>query len=419
MTDVARGYRPAEASQRRPGAGSIAMILVSLAVSVVLSIATNVALIAYIDAVPAEIIISVVTFNAACIAMSAVGGLIEWRRSGHAIGRLLLLGGPLYAFLTAGWTTGDALAGHIDEGVWAVVNWLGVLLSFPGVLLIAGWIPLLFPTGSLPGPRWRLPAAALLVLLVAGLAAWAVRPGPVVDGIDLTSPMAIAGWPPFLQVLVDAVPVVVLATVALAASALVVRYRRAGPVERLQLRWLTAAIAVCVAGFVGIEVEMLLRSDDGLLVSTVVLYAGILGIPVSIGVAVLRYRLYGIDLIIRRTLVYGTLSLVLGASYVGLVLTLQAIVRPFIADSAPVVALSTLSVAAMFGPARRRIQSLIDRRFYRSRYDAGQTAATFAAQLRDQVVPEHLSALLVSAAASALQPASASVWLRHNPGDRT
>ena len=410
MTDVARFHR---------APASMAMIVASLAISVALSVATNVALLVYAGAVPAEILISIAMFNAACISMSAVGGLIEWRRSGHAIGRLLLLGGPLYAFLAAGWTTGDALAGHVDAGVWAVVNWLGALLSYPGVLLIAGWIPLLFPTGSLPGPRWRLPAAVLLGLLAAGLSAWAVRPGPVVDGIDLTSPIAIDGWPPFLQLLVDTVPVVVLATVALAAAALVVRYRRAGPVERLQLRWLAAAIGVCVAGFVGIEVEMLLRSEDGLLVSTVVLYAGIVGIPVSIGIAVLRYRLYGIDLIIRRTLVYGTLSLVLGASYVGLVLTLQAIVRPFIADSAPVVALSTLAVAAMFGPARRRVQTVIDRRFYRARYDAGHITEALASQLRDQVVPEHISALLVRAAASALQPASASVWLRRSRVDPT
>ncbi|HSK94961.1 MAG TPA: hypothetical protein VLA76_13015 [Candidatus Angelobacter sp.] len=397
----------------------MAMIVASLAGSVALSVATNVALLVYGGAVPAEILISIATFNVACISMSAVGGLIEWRRSGHAIGRLLLLGGPLYAFLAAGWTTGDALAGHVDERAWAVVNWLGAILSYPGVLLIAGWIPLLFPTGSLPGPRWRLPAAVLLVLLVAGLAAWAVRPGPVVDVVDLESPIAIDGWPPFLQVLVDAIPLVLLGTVALAAVALVVRYRRAGPVERLQVRWLGAAIAVCVLGFIGIEVEALLRTDDGLLVSTVVVYAGILGIPLSIGIAVLRYRLYGIDLIIRRTLVYGTLSLVLGASYVGLVLTLQAIVRPFIADSAPVVALSTLAVAGMFGPARRRIQVAIDRRFYRSRYDARHTVEALASQLRDQVVPDHISALLVAVAASALQPASASVWLRRSRVDPT
>lgn len=412
MTERQRPSGSAEPVGLALTAASLAMIATSIAVSVALSVGTSVTL--SMDAIPFAILISVATFNLSCVLMSVVGGLIEWRRRGHAIGRLLLIGGPLYAFLAAAWTSADTLAGHVDAEVYAVLNWLSVLLSYPGILLIAGWIPLLFPTGSLPGPRWRLPAALLLLLLGAGMAAWALRPGPVVDDLDITSPVAIDGWPAFLQPLVDVVPVVVPATVALAVSALVVRYRRGSPVERLQVRWLAAALAVCAAGLIGIEVEGLVRSDDGLMVSTVVLYAGILGIPLSIGIAVLRYRLYGIDLIIRRSLVYGTLSLVLGASYVGLVLTLQAVVRPFIADSAPVVALSTLLVAGMFGPARRRIQVGIDRRFYRSRYDARHTVEAFAAQLRDQVVPEHLSALLVSAAASALQPASASVWLRRS-----
>ena len=131
----------------------------------------------------------------------------------------------------------------------------------------------------------------------------------------------------------------------------------------------------------------------------------------GIGIAILRYRLYDIDLIIRRTLVYGALTLVLGGAYVGSVLGLQAALSPFTANNGVAVALSTLAVAALFGPVRRRVQRLVDRH-YRSRYDAQRTLATFASRLRDEIDQASLSSELLDATRAAVQPSSASVWLR-------
>ena len=117
-----------------------------------------------------------------CVLQSLVGGIIEWRRPGHTIGRLLMLSGPLYALLAAGWLTASTLEPYVDPLVYRVVNWGGALLSYPGVALIAGWVPLLFPSGTLPSPRWRIPVGLLAVLSGIGQVAWAVRPTWTTNG---------------------------------------------------------------------------------------------------------------------------------------------------------------------------------------------------------------------------------------------
>ena len=147
-------------------------------------------------------------------------------------------------------------------------------------------------------------------------------------------------------------------------------------------------------------------------VATYAVFATVAAVPLAIGVAMLRYRLYEVDLVIRRTLVYGALSVVLLAVYVALILGLQAILAPVTANNGLAVALSPLTVAALLGPARRRVQAAVDRRFYRSRYDAQRTLAHFAADLRNEVDLAALTAELQRVAVEALQPVSASVWLR-------
>ncbi len=140
--------------------------------------------------------------------------------------------------------------------------------------------------------------------------------------------------------------------------------------------------------------------------------AAMAAVPIGAGISILRYRLFDIDVVINRTLVYASLSVVLGALYVGLVLALQTLLSPFTANSAPAVTVSSLAVAGAFGPARRSLQSAVDRRFYRSRYDAGRTLEGFAASLRDEVDIRALTADLRTAAQRTLQPTSTSVWLR-------
>jgi hypothetical protein len=394
------------------------MIAASIVASVGVSVAMDVILLAYSAAPPTEILIAAALFNGTVILQSTVGGIIEWRRPGHTIGRLLMLSGPLYAFLAAGWITASTLQPLVDPRVYKVVNWAGSVLSWPGVALIIGWVPLLFPTGTLPGPRWRIPAGVLVVVSGIGLAALAVRPGPLNDGTGLGSPIAIEGWPSFLQVFVDAIPLELLALVVLAVTALIVRYRRGDRVERLQVRWFAAAVTICGIGLAGTAVQAAIRTDTGPLVMTLVLYAGILAMPIAIGIAVTRYRLYEIDRLISRTIAYATVTGILAVTFAGTILVFQALLAPLAGGTTVGVAASTLVVAALFQPLRRRVQRVVDRQFNRARYDAEQTAAAFATRLRDDVDLGSLRAEVRQVVTVTVAPVTVDVWIRQ-PDART
>lgn len=406
-------------SARRPGMTSLVMITLSMAASVGISLAMDATLVLLAPDAPGEILVAAILFNGTCILQSAVGGLIEWRRPGHTIGRLLMLGGPLYAYLAAGWQTAELIEPIVDPQLYLVVNWASLLLSWPGVALIAGWIPLLFPTGSLPGPRWRGPVGALVVMSGIGLAALAVRPGPMVDTIDAVNPMGIEGWPPVLQPFIDAIPIELVALIALAAAGLSVRYRRGDRVERLQIRWFIAAVTVAAAGFAGVIIEQGLRTDDGPLVSALVAYAGILAMPVAIGVAVTRHRLYEIDRIISRTIGWAIVTACVVAIYLGGVLVLQGALGGVTQGDTLAVAASTLVAAAAVQPLRRRIQRLVDRRFHRARYDAERTAAGFVERLRDEVELDAVTGHLGATTREAVAPRTMTLWLRSRNDFRT
>jgi len=399
-------------SVRRPGLFSILMITASIVASVAISLAMDVILLAYSAVSPAEKLIGAALFNGTVVLQSVVGGIIEWRRPGHTIGRLLMLSGPLYALLSAGWLTAETLQPLVDPGVYQVVNWAGSVLSWPGVALIIGWIPLLFPTGSLPGPRWRIPAGILVVVSGIGLVALAVRPGTLYDGTDTVSPIAIEGWPSFLQVFVDAIPLALVALVVLAVAALIVRYRRGDRVERLQIRWFVAAVALCGLGIAATAAQAAVQTDGGPLLMALVLYAGILAMPIAIGIAVTRYRLYEIDRLVSRTIGWAVVTGVLVAVFAGLVVGLQALLEGFTQGETLAVAASTLAAFALFQPVRRRVQAVVDHRFDRARYDGERTAAAFAERLRDQVDLAGLEADIAATVGAALRPTSTGLWIR-------
>jgi len=410
------------AAPRRRSVLSILMIVTSISASMAISLAMDAVLIGFSTDVPVRILAGAVLFNGTGIAQSLVGGIIEWRRPGHAIGRLMLIAGPLYAVVAAGWTTADTLQPLIEPAAYQVFSWAAVLFSWPAIALIAGWIPILFPTGALPGPRWRVPAAFLLTLTSIGLLAMALRPGPIVAGVDLVNPVGLDSWPGFLQPFVDAVPLAVLATLLLAVAALITRYRQGDRIERLQVRWLVAAVAIVPLSLLGVLIELTLRNGGGVggpapdtpnaLISVLASYAGILAMPIAIGIAVVRYRLYEIDRIISRTIGWALVTGVLVAVFAGTVVGLQTLLAQVTQGDTLAVAASTLVAFALFQPVRRRVQAAVDRRFDRARYDGERTATHFAERLREQVDLASLTDDIAWTVDAALRPSKIGVWLR-------
>jgi hypothetical protein len=403
------------------------MIAASITASAAVALAMDVILVRYSTDLSARILLGGVIFNATGIVQSVIGGIIEWRRPGHAIGRLMMLAGPLYAIAAAGWTIGDILETLVDPEVYRVFSWTMYLLSWPAVALIAGWIPMLFPTGTLPGPRWRVPAGALLSLTSVGLIAMSLRPGPSGFGRDyLINPFGIEAWPGFLQPFVITVPFTVLGTLLLAMVAVISRYRRGDRVVRLQIRWFVAAVAILPASLLGILLELGLRAAgafDGQadapngLAFALVTDAGILAMPIAIGIAITRYRLYEIDRLISRTIGWALVSGVLVGVFGGTVIGLQAVLDRVMQGETLAVAASTLIAFALFQPVRRRVQRLVDRRFDRARYDGDRTAAAFAERLREQVDLAGLEADFAGVVDIALRPTSVVLWIRR-PGHR-
>lgn len=380
-----------------------AMGVVSVGGSVAISVALDALLLSDVATAPAEIVVATILFNATVILLSGVGSVIEWRRPGHAIGRLLMLSGPLYALLGLSWLTSEVLEPLVEPRVYQLLFWASSTLSWPGVAIIVGWIPLLFPTGALPGPRWRLPGIGMAATFGISLGVLAAVSFPPSDGSEPVSPAP----------LVTLVALEVLALMWLGAAAVVTRHRRGDQVERVQIRWLGAAVALCVTGFAGTAIESGIRADDEPLLMTLVLYAGILAMPIAIGVAVTRYRLYEIDRLISRGLAWVVLSAILLIVYAGAILVLQAVFGDVTRGNTFVVAASTLLAAALFQPLRRRVQRAMDRRFDRARYDGEGVANAFSARLRGQVDLAGLEADLRQTVGFALRPDSTAVWIRN------
>jgi hypothetical protein len=306
-----------------------------------------------------------------------------------------------------------------SAGVAALMS---TLVWVPGVGLMGTFLLLLFPDGHLPSRRWRPVAWASGFVITSVTITLALTPGKleVGDAPNLQNPLGWAQAAPVLQSLqAGLIPLLPLCVVA-CATALVLRFRRSHGVERLQLKWLaTAAAAVAgiyllsIAGgvltgamFGGREQPTWMDALDSLS------FLAFLCIPAAIGVAVLKHRLYDIDVVINRTLVYGSLTIGLGSVYIGSVLLLQLLLNSFTSGSDLAVAGSTLAVAALFGPARSRIQTAVDRRFYRSRYDAARTLDEFAVRLRNELDLDAIGSDLSATVEETVRPAHVSLWLR-------
>ncbi len=351
------------------------------------------------------------------VVFATVAALILSRQPRNTIGWVLMV--PVGAFVI-----GTPLENYVEDlapsspeptvplllMIW-FGNWGWLLLIFS--LL---HVPLLFPNGQPPTPRWRWVSVAaivwatLFVLLVTF--SRRINAGTTPD-LVFDNPVGILGAGT-VELLAGVWVVGLLALVVACVAALFVRYRRTNYTEREQIKWLLYACALFLVVFASGTLSRVGGSNSlGGYIWAVFFGLSLVALPAAIGIAILRYRLYDIDLIINRTLVYGPLTVLLAATYLGGVVGLQFLFRAFTGqESTLAIVASTLAIAALFNPLRRRVQGFVDRRFYRRKYDATKTLAAFSARLRDETDLDALSDDLVGVVRGTVQPEHASLWLR-------
>jgi hypothetical protein len=344
----------------------------------------------------------------ATVSATTVGAVLANRRPYHPVGWLLLLLGLSLA-------VAGVAAAYVAYGLVARPGALpaasGVARCYSATVVVGlpllSFVLLLTPTGSLPSPRWRWWARVTVAAPVILLVATAVASGPLDPKYQAVGgPFDFRGLGGALLIVNQLALAVTTLAVVVAAGSLVVRFRRARGIERQQLRWVALAAAlvvpagVAVLGGMAVGATVVLNWATGACVAV---------LPLAIGAAILRYRLYDLDHIISRTLAYGVLTVLLGGGYAGVVLGLGQLLGR---QSNLVVAGATLAVAALFQPARRRIQRAVDRRFNRRRYDAVQTIGGFSARLRQQIDLDTLTTELLAVVDQTMQPTQVSLWLR-------
>jgi hypothetical protein len=348
-----------------------------------------------------------VFFSLTFVTYGAVGALIASRRPRNPVGWLFCAVGLFFSLaeaLHAYSRDPSELPGYVAAA------WVNAWISEPAAVIVV-LLVLLFPTGRFLSPRWRSGAIAAVAASVVWAAALAFDPGPLRQTEGIENPLGVAGTDAVLEPIAGAGPVVLVAGIFLAIAGAFVRFRRAHARERQQLKWLALAAGYLVAVLFAIVALLLaVDTDRGAwdVITALLICSGIAALPAAAAIAILRDRLYDIDVVINRTLVYGTLTATLGGAYLGLVLLIGLTVG----ESDIAVAASTLAVAALFRPARARIQAAVDRRFFRRRYDAARTLAGFGARLRDQVELDALSGELRGVVRETVQPAHVSLWLR-------
>ena len=362
------------------------------------------------------------------LAFPIVGALVASRRPGNAIGWSCLvsglfwmqfaLGGASNAYerATTGSVTSSVKLDALTQGLWV-----------PPVGLLGIYMILLFPDGRLPSRRW-LPfawfAGAVMVLIPV---VFVFTPGTLENHPGVSNPFGLESYP-WLNLVAVSLILLLPLCVLISAASLVLRYRRSGDEVREQIKWIAFAASFVGVVYFGNLITQLFFSPDSLSANGTtpfwvelernLLLLSFAGVPTAVGFAILKYRLYDIDIIINRALVYGSLTVMLALVYFGGVTATQALFRTLTGqEQQPQLAVvaSTLAIAALFNPLRRRIQSFIDRRFYRSRYDARKTLEAFSARLRDETDLDSLNAELVTVVRETMQPEHTSLWLRTNP----
>ncbi|MGI8774863.1 MAG: hypothetical protein ACR2KQ_07615 [Actinomycetota bacterium] len=348
--------------------------------------------------------------------VSSLGLIIVSRRGGHVIGWVLMGSGAGVGYVT--FSEHYALQGMVvrpgslpgAELIGGVAEMLGPVVSWIPIILLLTW----FPTGRVPSPRWRIIPILLTVAVTLMLVA-SLTPGRILNIPGSEKPLVLKDREDLLLTAGDFAWLFMTVALLLAAASLVARTVRSRGIERQQLKvvGITAAMVVggaAVALMSGMFEATPAESAAGF-VASALMAGGLLLLPVAVTIALLRYRLYDIDVIVNRALVYGSLTALLAGGYLTIVVFLQRLLEPLTAESDLAIAASTLAVAALFSPLRSRVQAFIDRRFYRRRYDAALAVEGFSRRLRDEIELEAVADGLASVVRETVQPSHLGLWL--------
>jgi hypothetical protein len=354
------------------------------------------------------------------LSFATVGAIVARRQPANAIGWFFCVGGLLAAvqgFIEEYVITG-VLAAPGSLPATTELAWIEAWLWVPWVGVLATFLPLLFPSGGLPSPRWRpmVPFAAVVTGLVT--VCFAIAPGPLNNTSFIDNPYGLpeVSVTTFSSVGFPIAFVPFLAATALCVASLFARYRASAGEARQQIKWVAFALAILGAALVaqvvavGGSLAAIAKPVQFGLVTAVV------AVPIAAGMAILRYRLYDVDRVISRTVAYALLTAVLAGSYALGILVLESLLSTLAGGDTLAVAASTLAAFALFQPVSRRIRIAVDRRFDRSRYDAARIVEAFAQRLRDQVDVDRLRDELIATLHATVAPSQVQVWLRDRPG---
>jgi hypothetical protein len=355
-----------------------------------------------------------VVFIAAVVSFAGVGAFLAFRVPANRVGWLLLLAGVVFAVqnVCAGYASASVAAGT----TWPLTAYAALLantLFVAPIVIAAAAVPLVFPDGHLPSPRWRWLAWLLVAGTTLAVLTPALTPGPINGMAEVPNPIGSDVLEPFLQIANGVASLTALPAFLGAFAAVAVRYRRGTSVERQQIKWLLAVALVAAIAFPAAFLLSMLA--PGGIVGNVAMYVGFLGLiglPLAIGIAILRYRLYEIDRLVSRTVGWALVTMILGAVFVGVIVGVQAVLAQITSENTIAVAASTLITAALFQPVRRRVQRAVDRRFDRARYDGERVVGSFGERLRDQLDLATLPVEVANVARETVRPTTVGVWLR-------
>lgn len=348
---------------------------------------------------------------ASFLLLPAIGALIMSRRPENKIGWILSGMGLAFGIglFTAEYAKYAELVPGADLPARTLISWLSITFRFAFLLPIL--FLLLFPDGRPASPFWRWVLRAAILVFLVGTGVEALLPGEIQGSGGIENPTGVESLRGVLEALYAVSEGATAVLYLLAAAAPFARYRRASGEQRQQLKWVAYATLVFITLMVSTVLFDLFFPEASQAIATVLTFLAFAALATAVGRSILKHRLYDIDLVINRTLVYGSLTALLAGSYLVVILLVQLFTRPLSADSDIAVAASTLAVAALFRPLRARVQSFIDRRFYRRRYNAVQTLRAFATRLRDEVDLDATRSDVLNVVTETMHPRHASLWI--------